>query len=64
MDIDFIMKIAGIGMVVAVTCQILSKVGRDDQALMVSLAGIVVILSILFSEIASLFENVRAVFGI
>ena len=64
MDIDFIMKIAGIGMVVAVTCQILSKVGRDDQALMVSLAGIVVILSILFSEIASLFEKVRAVFGI
>ncbi len=64
MDIDFVMKIAGIGMVVAVTCQILSKIGRDDQSSLVSLGGIIAILVILFSEIASLFETVRSIFGI
>ncbi len=64
MDIDFVMKIAGIGMVVALTCQILSKIGRDDQASLVSLGGIVAILVILFSEIASLFDTVRTIFGI
>ena len=64
MDIDFVLKIAGIGMLVGVTCQILSKVGRDDQASLVSLGGIVTILALLFSEIAALFETVRGIFGI
>lgn len=64
MDIDFVFKIVGIGMIVAVSCQILSRIGRDDQASLVSLGGIVAILVILFSEIATLFETVRAVFGI
>ena len=64
MDLDFIMKVAGIAMVVAVTCQILSRVGRDDQSSLVSLAGIVAILLLLFGEIASLFDTLRDIFGI
>ena len=59
MDIDLVLKAAGIGMVVAVSCQILSKVGRDDQGMLVSLAGIIAILVILFTQIAELFDTVR-----
>lgn len=64
MDIDFIMKIAGIGMLVAVTCQILSRVGRDDQASLVSVGGVVTVLALLLGEISDLFETVRGIFGI
>ena len=64
MDIDFIFKAAGVGMTVAVTCLILSRVGRDDQANLVALAGIVTLLLLLFGEIASLFNTVRDIFGI
>ena len=64
MDISFIMRIAGIGMLVAVTCQILSKIGRDDQATMVSVAGIILVLIILIGELGELFNTVREVFGI
>ncbi|MBQ3015378.1 MAG: stage III sporulation protein AC [Clostridia bacterium] len=64
MDLDFIMKAAGIAMTVAVTCQILSRVGRDDQGNLVALAGIVAMLVLLFGEIASLFDTVRDIFGL
>lgn len=64
MDIDFIMKAAGIAMTVAVSTQILSRVGRDDQGNLVSLAGVVALLVLLFSEIAALFDTVRGIFGI
>ena len=58
------MKAAGIAMTVAVTCQILSRVGRDDQGNLVALAGIVGMLLLLFGEIASLFDTVRDIFGL
>lgn len=64
MDLDFIMKAAGIAMTVAVTCQILSRVGRDDQGNLVALAGVVAMLALLFGEIASVFDTVRTIFGI
>lgn len=64
MDFSFILKIAGIGMIVAVSCQILSKVGRDEQATMVSVAGIIVVLLMLVGEIGELFGAVRDVFGL
>lgn len=64
MDLDFIMKAAGIAMTVAVTCQILSRVGRDDQGNLVALAGVIAMLVLLFGEIASLFDTVRGIFGI
>ncbi len=63
LDIDFLMRVVGIAMTVAVSCMILSRCGRDDQASLVSLAGIVTVLIILFTEIASLIDTVRGIFG-
>ena len=64
MDVDFILKIAGMGMIVAVGSQILSKIGRDDQGNLLSVAGFIVVLFLLFGELATLIETVRDVFGI
>ena len=64
MDLSFLLKIAGIGMIVAVCCQILSKIGREEQATMVSIAGIVVVLMFLIQEIGRLFDAVKEVFGV
>ena len=64
MDLDFIMKVAGIGMTVGVSSQILSRIGKDDYSSMISLAGIIAVLVILLGEIASLFDTVRDIFGI
>ncbi len=64
MDLSLLLKIAGIGMIVAVCCQVLSKIGRDEQATMVSIAGVVVVLMILVQEIGGLLDIVKEVFGI
>ncbi len=64
MGLDLIMKVAGMGMVVSVACQILSRLGKDDQSSLVSLGGIIAILIVLFGEIAVLFDTVRGIFGI
>ena len=63
MDISLIIKIAGIGILVAVASQILSKTGRDEQAMYVTLAGIIVALMLLISQIRELFDMVRSIFG-
>jgi stage III sporulation protein AC len=64
MDVNLLFKIAGIGILVAVLYQILSKAGRDDQAMMVSLAGMIIVLTIVINEISSLFATVRTVFNL
>jgi len=64
MDLSFILKIAGIGMIVAVVCQILSKLGKDDQSMLVSVGGIIFVLIILIEELAGLLDIVKDVFGI
>lgn len=64
MDISFVMKIAGIGMIVAVVCQILSRLGKDDQSTMLSIGGIIFILIILVEELGALIDMVKDVFGI
>ena len=64
MDVSLLLKIAGIGMLVAVSCQVLSKIGREDQATMVSVAGIIVVLLILVGELGELFNTVKDVFGL
>lgn len=64
MEIELIMKVAGVGMIVAVVCQILSRAGRDEQSTLVSITGIVIILLILVEQIGSLFEALRRVFGL
>lgn len=64
MNIDLLIKIAGIGILVAVLYQILTKAGREDQAMMTTLAGMVIVLAIVVQEISSLFETVRTVFNL
>ena len=64
MDVSLILKMAGVGMIVAICCQILSKTGRDEQATFVSIAGIIVALLLLTQEIGYLFDTVRDVFGL
>ena len=64
MNVELILKVAGVGMIVAVICQILSKIGRDEQATLVSVAGILVILLLLTEQIGELLGLVREVFGL
>lgn len=63
MEIDLIFKIAAIGMIVSILNQVLSRSGRDEQATMTTLAGLVVVLMMLSREIAELFELVKDLFG-
>ncbi len=64
MDISLILKIAGAGLLVSVVCQILSKSGRDDQAMLVSIAGIIIVLMLLVQEISTLISTIKNTFGI
>ena len=64
MEAGFILKIAGIGILVASAHQILSRAGRDDQALLVSLGGIAVVLMIVLEQVSELFSALREMFGI
>ena len=63
MDIGIILKVAGVGILVSAASQILSKSGRDEQSMLVTIAGIVVVLIMLVGEIENLFELVCSVFG-
>ena len=63
MDISLIVKVAGVGILVSVATQILSKSGRDEQSMLVTLTGIVVVLLLLVDEIALLFDRICTVFG-
>ena len=63
MDISLIIKVAGVGILVSVATQILSKSGRDEQAMLVTVAGIIVVMLMLVGEIGSLFETVESIFG-
>lgn len=64
MDIDLIFRIAAIGIIVAVLNQVLTRADRPEQAMMVTLAGIIVVLTMMVTEINSLFETVKNVFGL
>ncbi len=63
MDVGLILRVAGIGILVTVACQILSRAGREEQSMLVSLAGIIIVLTMLIGEIGNLFGSVREVFG-
>ncbi|MBQ8408792.1 MAG: stage III sporulation protein AC [Clostridia bacterium] len=63
MDIGLILKVAGVGILVSAAAQILSKSGRDEQSMLVTVAGIIVVLIMLIGEIEKLFELVISVFG-
>ena len=63
MEIDLIFKIAAIGIIVAVLNQLLIRSGREDQAMMTTLAGLVVVLSILVKQISALFVTIKSLFA-
>ena len=62
MEIGLILKIAGVGFIVAVAAQILNKSGRDEQGLMLIISGVVVVFFMLIGEIGELFETIKDVF--
>ena len=64
MDVDLIMKVAGVGMIVAVVCQILGKAGREEQATLVSITGIVIILVMIIDEVGKMLDSLKRIFGL
>jgi len=64
MDIDLLFKIAAIGILVAVLHQVLARAGREDQAMMTTLAGLIIVLTMVVKEISSLFTTVRTLFSL
>ncbi len=64
MDIDLLFKIAGIGILVAVLNQVLAKAGREDQAMMTTLTGVIIVLLMVISKISELFNTVRNTFNL
>ncbi len=64
MDVDMIFKIAAVGIIVAVLNQLLVRSGREEQAMLTTLAGLIVVLSMLITQISSLFSNVKTLFGL
>ncbi len=64
MEIDLIFKIAAIGIIVAVLNQLLKRAERDEQAMMTTLAGLVVVLMMVVSKIGELFDTIKSIFGL
>ena len=64
LDVDLIFKIAGIGIIVAVLNLVLKRAEREEQAMMTTLAGLIVVLMMIISSISDLFDTVKSVFGL
>ena len=64
MNVDLIFQIAGVGIVVAVINQLLSRAGRDEQALLITIAGLVVVLFMLTEQIGALFISIKRIFNL
>ena len=64
MDVDLIFKIAAIGILVAVLNQLLIRSGREEQAMMTTLAGLIVVMMILIQEISAMFQLIKQTFGL
>ena len=64
MDVDLIFRIAAIGIIVSVLYQVLVRAGREEQAMLTSLAGLIVVLMMMIEQISTLFDTVKTVFGL
>lgn len=64
MSIDVIFKIAAIGILITVICQILKKSDRDDIATLVSLAGLIIVLTLVIGMISELFDSIKTIFDL
>lgn len=63
MDVELIFKIAAIGIIVAVLTQLLIRSGREEQAMLTSLAGLIVVMTLIVTQISSLFTTIKQLFG-
>ena len=64
MNVDFIFKIAAIGIVVAVLNQLLQRSGREEQEMMTTIAGLIVVLMMIVTEISNLFDTIKSIFNL
>ena len=64
MDITLIMKIAGIGFLVSIAYMVLTRSGRDEMAMLVSVAGVIIVLVMIITRLSDLLNEVRSLFGI
>ena len=64
MDVDLIFQIAAIGIIVAVLNQVLIRSGREEQAMMTTLAGLIVVLRMVITQISTLFDTIKQLFGL
>lgn len=62
MGIEIVLKIAGVGILVAAACQLLKQTGRDDIAMITALAGLIIVLTMAVGLISTLFNNIRSIF--
>lgn len=63
MDVELIFKITAIGIIVAVLCQVLIRSGREEQAMLTTLAGLIVVLTLIVTQISALFNTIKQLFG-
>lgn len=63
MDVELIFKIAAVGIIVAVLSQLLIRSGREEQAMMTSIAGLIVVLTLIITQISTLFTTIKQLFG-
>ena len=64
MNVDLIFRIAAFGIIVAVLNQLLIRSGREEQAMMTTLAGLIVVLMMVVQEIDALFQSIKSIFGL
>ena len=64
MDVDFIFKVAAIGIIVAILHQLLVRSGREEQAMLTSLAGLIVVMLMIVTKIGSLFDTIKSTFNL
>ena len=64
MDVELILKVAGVSMIITAVCQVMSRAGRDEQSTLVSLAGTVLILILIAERVGDLVGTLRQVFGL
>lgn len=64
MEIELVFRVAGVGLIVAVLQILVSRSGREEQALFVTLAGLIVVLTMIIPQIGTLFDTIKSVFGL
>ncbi len=64
MEVDFIFKIAGVGLIIAVINTVLTRSGREEQAMLSTIAGVIVVLMMIVPELAELFDTIKSLFDL